>query len=340
MKKWNLQLFSDLNIEGIDEDILKELSDDTSAEEPQEVQEETPVEADNDNKAVEQPVEEENDDEYQSTGKVPYQRFKAVNEERKTSKARNKELEEQLASLRNEIATLKSKAEPPAQPAKQEVQNDFNAEQNKRIYEIASQRVMKRMNYTQDDVDNLEYSDNKADQAMYNQAILMETQAVINEIREHQAREQAHIQEVTATAKECGEYQAKFNAYPDIQARWDYIANERFLQLPQRKQAILKSAFDRLQNNQGTYQDFDTVSAYFDLANEEWEKKTAPVPTTNNVQKVKQVQALPKAPSVNGGTGADTVYTVERIATIMNSPNGWESLPAEIQKQILEGRLK
>jgi hypothetical protein len=290
MKKWNLQLFSDLNIEGIDEDILKELSDDTPAEEPQEVQEETPVEADNDNKAVEQPVEEENDDEYQSTGKVPYQRFKAVNEERKTSKARNKELEEQLASLRNELATLKSKAEPPAQPAKQEVQNDFNAEQHKRIYEIASQRVMKRMNYTQEDVDNLEYSDNKADQAMFNQAILMETQAVINEIREHQAREQAHIQEVTATAKEYGEYQAKFNAYPDIQARWDYIANERFSKLPQRKQDVIKSAFNRLQANQGTYQDFDTVSAYFDLANEEWEKKIAPVPTTNNVEKVKQVQ--------------------------------------------------
>ena len=34
-----------------------------------------------------------------------------------------------------------------------------------------------------------------------------------------ETKEQAHIQEVTATAKEFGEYQAKFNAYPDIQAR-------------------------------------------------------------------------------------------------------------------------
>lgn len=339
MKNWNLQLFSELDIEGIDTDILKELSDDIPQEETQEeTQEEVLVEADNVQETVEQPIDDE--EEYQSAGKVPYQRFKAVNEERKASKAQNKELEERLASLQKELATLKaSKVDPPAQPPKQEVQSDFNAEQNKRIYEIASQRVMKRLNYTQDDVENLEYSDDKADKAMFNQAVMMETQAVINEIREHQAREQAHFQEVTATAKEFSEYQAKFNAYPDIQARWDYISNERFFQLPQRKQSILKASFERLQTNQGTYQDFDTVSAYFDLANAEWEKKNAPA-QTNNVTKVKQVQALPKAPSVNGGTGADTVYTVDRIASIMNSPNGWESLPADIQRQILEGRLK
>ena len=341
MSKWNLQLFG-LEIDGIDEDILKELADEQPKEEVQEEeQEEVPGEADTDIKQVEQPIEEENDDEYIKSGKVPYQRFEAVNNERKTSKARVKELEEEIAKLRKEIATPKiEKVEPPAQPVQEEVQNDFNAEQSKRIYDLAYKRAMKRMNLSEEDLESLEYGDDTAKKMMFQYAVQDERHAVMAEIKAHQEKEAAFNREVADVTKEFNDYNAKFGAYPDAQARWEYISQERFNQLPQRKQNIINAAFARIQANKGTYQDMDTVSDYFELANAEWEKKITPVPTNNNVTKVKQAQALPKAPQVNGGSGGDTVYTVERIASIMNSPDGWDSLPAEIQKQILEGRLK
>jgi len=347
MSKWNLQLFG-LEIDGIDADILAELNaeqpqQEEVTEEPQEVeevQEEVHGEADTDTKAVEQPIEYD-EEEYASSGKVPYQRFKAVNEERKTSKARIKELEDELASLRSNVATP-AKVETPAQPS-EEVQTDYNAEQSQRIYELAYKRALKRMNMTQEDLDALEYSDDTPKKMMFQYAVQDERQAVMAEIKAHQAQEAAFNKEVAEVAKEFNDYNVKFGAYADAQERWNYIAQERFNQLPKRKQDVINAAFARLQANKGTYQDMDTVSAYFDLANKEWEEKSKPAPApvpTNNVDKVKKAQALPKAPQVNGGSGGDTVYTVERIATIMNSPDGWDSLPAEIQKQILEGRLK
>lgn len=349
MSKWNLQLFG-LEIDGIDEDILAELNaeqpQEEVTEEPQEVkeeaQEEVHGEADTDNKAVEQPLEDD-EEEYASTGKVPYQRFKAVNEERKTSKARIKELEDEIASLRSNVATT-DKVETPAQPI-EEVQTDYNAEQSQRIYDLAYKRAMKRMNMSQEDLDALEYSDDTPKKMMFQYAVQDERQAVMAEIKAYQAKEAAFSQEIAETTKEFEAYNVKFGAYPDAQARWNYIAQERFNQLPKRKQDVINAAFARLQAKKGTYQDMDTVSAYFNSANKEWEAKSAPasapVPSVNNnVDKVKKAQALPKAPQVNGGSGGDTVYTVERIATIMNSPDGWDSLPPEIQKQILEGRLK
>lgn len=351
MSKWNLQLFG-LEIDGIDEDILKELSDDEQPQEEvveevkeEEQQEEVPGEADTDIKQVEQPVEEETeDDEYIKSGKVPYQRFEAVNNERKTSKARVKELEEELAKLRQEIATPKmEKIDPPAQSApKVEVQTDFNAEQSKRIYDLAYQRAIKRMGLTNEQLEELEYSDDASKKMVFQYAVQDERQAIMAEIKAHQEKEAAFNREIADVTKEFNDYNAKFGAYADAQQRWAYISQERFNQLPQRKQDVINAAFARLQANKGTYQDMDTVSAYFDLANKEWEAKQVPVqqPVNNNVDKVKKAQALPKAPSVSGGNGGDTVYTVERIATIMNSPDGWDSLPAEIQKQILEGRLR
>lgn len=337
-KSFNLQLFG-LEIEGIDQDILKELGGVEEETEQEEVveeqnQEETPVEADNVEQTVEQPIDDD-DEEYQASGKVPYQRFKAVNDERKLSKSRIKELEEELATLKKARPV-----ETPAQPVQQvEVQSDFTKEQFQRIDNIARERVMKKLNLTKEDIDDMEYADD-SQKAWFNHALVAEHQTIMAEIKAHQAKEAMYAEEINATAKEFSEYNAKFGAYPDAQARWEYISKERFNQLPARKQTVINAAFARLQANKGTYQDLDTVSAYFDLANAEWDSKNNPVPNNNNATKVKQVQALPKAPSVNGGSGADTVYTVERIASIMNSPNGWESLPAEIQKQILEGRLK
>ncbi len=350
MSKWNLQLFG-LEIDGIDEDILAELNaeqpqQEEVTEEPQEEQEQEEVhgEADTDNKEVEQPIDDDSqDEEYQASGKVPYTRFKAVNEERKTSKARIKELEDELASLRNNVATNPTKVETPAQPKEEAVQTDYNAEQSQRIYELAHKRALKRMGMSQEDLDALEYSDDTPKKMMFQYAVQDERQAIMAEIKAHQAKEAAFNQEVAEVTKEFNEYNAKFAAYPDAQARWDYIAQERFNQLPKRRQDIINAAFARIQANKGTYQDMDTVSAYFELANKEWEEKSKPAPApvpTNNVDKVKKAQALPKAPTVSGSSGGDNVYTVERIAAIMNSPDGWDSLPPEIQKQILEGRLR
>lgn len=330
MAKFNLQRFNDM-FEGIDEDILQELApqEEEVKEEPQaEESEETHAEADSDTKQVEQT--EDNEEEYQAVGNVPYARFNDVNTKRKAAEARIKELEEQLA---------KQAANPAPQPKQEEtVPSDFNAEQIQKITKLAMQRAAQKLNLTQDDAENIEYSDDPTQKMVYQNLVASETKAVMDEVRAYNAK-MAEFQKQTAeVTQEFNSYQTKINSYPDVQERWNYISVERFNQLPPRKQQIINEAFMRIQSGKGTYHDMDTVSDYFESANKEWEQRL--IPKNNNAKKIEQAQTLPKAPNVAGGSSADKVYTPESIAAILNTPGGFETLPQEIIQQVLKGRLR
>lgn len=327
---FELQMFG-VEIEGIDEDILAEIGEETEepeVEEPQqstEEPEEPTVDADNENKQVE--VQEEIAEE---GAPVPYARFKQVYYDKKNADNRIKELEEALA---------KAKAETPAQPVAQQVQPkpQYDAEKMQQITQLALERARERLDLTEDDVLNLEYSDDPVRKVMYNNAIQEEVKTILADIDTYRAKQNAFEAEVTATKKEFDEYSVKFASYADSNERWDFISNKNFVTLPERKQTVLKEAFSRLQAGRGTYQDMDSVANYINEANAVWENRIA----TNNT-KIKEAQKLPRASAVTGATGADNIYTLERIADILNSkdPKAWDEVPEDIKRQVMSGYMK
>lgn len=323
---FNLQMFN-AEFEGIDEDIIAEINEEIGEEAPEEATDTTTeltVEADNETKQVEAPEEISEDG-----APVPYARFKQVYYDKKDADRRIKELEEELA---------KAKAEPPAPPVvAEQPQTQYDSEKMQQITELALERARERLNMTEDDVLNLEYSDDPVRKVMYNNVIQEEVNNILVDINNYRAKQNAFAEEVNATKKEFEEYQVRFTSYADSDARWDFISNENFKTLPERKQNVLRDAFARLSNGRGTYQDMDSVANYINEANAVWESKSP-----NKTNKIKEAQKLPKATAVSGTTGADTVYTLETLTNILNSNDSqaWEQVPDHIKKQVMAGVLR
>lgn len=339
--QFDLQLFAELDIAGIDEDILKEMeAENAPAEEPKEEPKEEPaaepeptVEADNVNKQVE---EKEAEEDVKEGSTIPYDRFKSVNERRKNAENRIKELEEELKNLRagKQTATVQQ----PKQEQTEQSLYDYSPQQRTEIATMAIQRAKEKLKLTDEDIEAMEYSDNPADKALYNNAVLNETNAIHREIQQWKAQEQATKAMREATTSEFNKLNEKLNSYADAQDRWNFIANEQFNKLSQRKQQVVNDAFLRLQKHEGTDQDLLTVQDYFDLCNQIYDNNHGAKPT-NNTEKISQAQRLPKAPEINGVAGSDKPLNAERVAEILNSPDGWDRLTEAERKQILSGQF-
>ncbi len=345
-KEFDLQMFAELDIQGIDSDILKELGEEL----PTEVQEaevketeQTPndvssAEADSDNKQVE-----EHEDEYEDVKEgqtIPYERFKSVNDRRKQAESLQKEHEATIEELKKKLKEVENKAV--QKPDTNDI--SFDKDQLDKISQIALENVRKKMNLTDEDIEAMEYADDvsgTAKKTIYAKAVEDETKAVMADVR-------SYLQAQQAVSNEFSALEAKMNAYTDIAERWEYIANERFNQLPRRKQTVLKNALLKLQGNVGTDIDLELVSDYIETCNHDWEAKKAQAkeqaPVTepykpNNNNKILQAQKLPKAPNLNGASGGDTPLTVERVTEIVNNAEEWEKLSDAEKKAILNGVL-
>ena len=156
-------------------------------------------------------------------------------------------------------------------------------------------------------------------------------------------------QEAEVVTQQFEEYNKKFAAYEDCDARWSYISEQKFVQLPPMRQRVVNDAFVRIKARKGTYQDFYIVESYFNEANAEYEKSLASAAsvqtdTKSKVEEVKnkimKAQALPKATEIAGNGAGDKLYTPEKIAEILNGPSdGWDKLPEEIKQKVLRGTL-
>lgn len=347
---FDLQLFAEqLDMSGIDEDILKELGveDEPSSEsKDEEQQEEQPQEqpaeqipdgeADTDNKQV---VEEAQEDEEVKEGQtIPYDRFKSVNERRKTAENRIKELEEQLKALQ-------SQPKPVEQPVQVQnpvptVKDDYSPEQRKQIGEIAVDRVKKKFGYTDEDVEALEYADDISAKLAYQAAIIQEMQIINKDIETFKVNQQREKDMYSQNVERFNQLNAKVAAYPDAQARIQFILNDNFNKLDAEKQAILQEAYQRLQQKRGTNTDFRLINSYITKSNRLWdEAHNTPQPQNTTLNKITKAQKLPKAPNINGGGGNDKVYTIAELTELINSKDGWDSLPQKVKDQIMKGNM-
>ena len=310
----------------------------------------------------------EDDEELPEGTNIPYPRFKSVNEKRKAeeagrkaAEAKVKELEAQLAALKGTAATAPPAPaanvpfkQPQAQatqqqpaPAQQQPGGDgeFTPQQIERIAQMAIARAKAKLNLSDDDVANLDYADKPETKVAYNNIVAEEMRNIRSEVQQYLAREAAFNKQISETAQEFEALNNKLGAYEDAQERWDFIGFKHFDTLPQRRQQVLKEAFARLQNRHGTYQDMDMINDYFESANKLYEQKRAEAAGTASAfartqQKINSVKNLPKAPSVNGGTGADKVLTVSRLQELLATPGGWDKLTEQEQKMVLQGKIR
>lgn len=380
--KFDLQLFAEDNsfeIPGIDPEIAKQIAEEYNEgnEKDEDVDDaaDGSADADSDNKPVatgsDDTAIDTTDDEQQADGaedfddtpeggKIPYPRFKELNQRRKDAEAKVKELEAKLKAFEEGKQTtappapaanlsFKQQQQQQQQPAPTQQQPDggseFNAQQIERIAQMAIQRAKAKLNLTDDDVANLDYSDKPELKVAYNNLVSEEMRNIRNEVQQYKANRAAFEKQISDTAQEFDALGNKLGAYEDAQERWNFIGEKHFLSLPPRKQQVLKDAFARLQHKRGTYQDMDMINDYFESANKlyEQQKAAAAAADTNAArtkEKMNSVRNLPKAPGVNGGVNNDKVLTPERVEQIIANPDLWNKLSEQERKMVLSGTLR
>ena len=379
--KFDLQLFAEDNsfeIPGIDPEIAKQIAEEYNEgnkedEDADDAVDGGSADADSDNKPVapgsddtaadttdgEQQADGAEDfDDTPEGGKIPYPRFKELNQRRKDAEAKVKELEAKLKAFEAgkqttappaPAANLPFKQQQQQQPAPAQQQTggneEFNAKQIERIAQMAIARAKAKLNLTDDDVANLDYSDKPELKVAYNNLVSEEMRNIRTEVQQYKANRAAFEKQINDTAQEFDALSNKLGAYEDAQQRWDFIGEKHFLSLPPRKQQVLKDAFARLQHKRGTYQDMDMINDYFESANKlyEQQKAAAAAADTNAArtkEKMNSVRNLPKAPGVNGGVNNDKVLTPERVEQIIADPDLWNKLSEQERKMVLSGTLR
>ena len=336
-QKFDLQMFDDApNFDGIDDDIVKELTGDTG----EQTSDTHTAEDNSDNKPEQeeqqpnnepQPKDDEKEPEDNST--IPYSRFKEVNERMKASEARVKELEALMAKA---PTAESAKQESPA-PAKQEkADGDFTPETLRKITQMAIANVRARDGIDDDKLEEMEYSDDEAAKIAYQSAIQEEVGRIKSEAKRQLAERQelARIQEDTYNAYTRDN--AEFMARKDSAEVLKFIEND-IKSEPTAQKTMLVQSISRLINKQGTYQDLFVVQQMVGDYIKRYEAQSAPAPAPKPpTQKQKDVvERLPKAPDIQGGTSGGSL-TVEKAEQMIDAGQ-WDKIPAELQEKLLRG---
>ena len=334
-QKFDLQMFDDApNFDGIDDDIVKELTGDTG----EQTSDTHTAEDNSDNKPEQeeqqpnnepQPKDDEKEPEDNST--IPYSRFKEVNERMKASEARVKELEALMAKAPTAEST---KQESPA-PAKQEkADGDFTPETLRKITQMAIANVRARDGIDDDKLEEMEYSDDEAAKIAYQSAI----QEEVGRIKSEAKRQLAERQELARIQEDAYNVYARDNA--EFMARKDSADVLKFIENdiksePTAQKTMLVQSISRLINKQGTYQDLFVVQQMVGDYIKRYEAQSAPTPKPPTQKQKDVVERLPKAPDIQGGTSGGSL-TVEKAEQMIDAGQ-WDKIPAELQEKLLRG---
>ena len=332
MFKFNFQMFND-EIPGIDADVLEQFKDELPqeepAEQPEQQEEETPADHHSDNKDVE-PTEQETEEEEEvpEGSNVPYNRFKGVNERMKAAEARQRELEAELAKYKNP-----QQQEQQASPAPAVPQNvgDFNADQIKIMTNEARRRAAKQLNLTEEDIENMEYSDDPDVKASYDALTVQHMNDVRKEVADYQQQQQAYIDDIQKTNAEYTSKVKEFRADPEYTAKWDKVCKAA-QQRGERFMLAAQGAIDRLDSGRGTSGDYFFVKDFMDSVLGDWSAPAAKPSKPN--KKIQEAAKLPTAPEVGGTTKGDIVWDTPTITDYINSGR-MDEIPPNVLKRIM-----
>lgn len=331
---FNFQMFND-DIPGIDADVLEQFKDELPQEEPAEQpeqQEEAHADHHSDNKDVE-PTEQqtEEEEEVPEGSNVPYNRFKGVNERMKAAEARQRELEAELAKYKNAAAPQQEQQESPAPAEPPQAVGDFTVDQIKLMTAEARRRAAKQLNLSEEDVENIEYSDDPSIKDSYDALTTQYMGEVRKEVTGYVQKQREYLADIQSTTAEYKSRCEKFLADPEYEAKWDKVCKaaqsrgQRFLMAAQ-------GAIDRLDQGKGTSQDYFFVKDFMDSVLGNWSATTAKPSKTN--KKIQEAAKLPTAPEVGGSTKGDIVWDTPTITDYINSGR-MDEIPPNVLKRIM-----
>lgn len=336
MFNFNFQMFND-DIPGIDADVLEQFKDELPQEEPaeqEEQQEEAHADHHSDNKDVEQTETTTEEYEPEEGTSVPYGRFKSINERMKAAEARQCELETELAKYKNAAAPQQEQQESPAPAEPPQAVGDFTVEQIKLMTAEARRRAAKQLNLSEEDVENIEYSDDPSIKDSYDALTTQYMGEVRKEVTGYVQKQRAYIADVQSTTAEYKSRCEKFLADPEYEAKWEKVCKaaqsrgQRFLMAAQ-------GAIDRLDQGKGTSQDYFFVKDFMDtVLGDGWGTDNTPVNKPKTNKKIQEAAKLPTAPEVGGSTKGDIVWDTPTITDYINSGR-MDEIPPNVLKRIM-----
>ena len=333
MFKFNFQMFND-DIPGIDADVLEQFKDELPQEEPAEQpeqQEEAHADHHSDNKDVE-PTETttEEEEEVPEGSNVPYNRFKGVNERMKAAEARQRELEAELAKYKTATVPQDEQQASPAPAEPTQAVGDFSVDQIKLMTAEARRRAAKQLNLSQEDVENMEYSDDPDVKASYDALTVQHMNEVRKEVADYQQKQQAYFNDIKQVNVEYTEKVKQFKADPDYQAKWAKVG-EAAQQRGERFMLAVQGAINRLDVGRGTSGDYFFVKDFMDSVLGDW---SAQAKTSKPNKKIQEAAKLPTAPEVGGSTKGDVVWDTPTITDYINSGR-MDEIPPNVLKRIM-----
>lgn len=330
---FNLQMFADDEFAGIDSDVLEQFKDELPAQEKTDNPAAADTRSDNNEEQQEpQPI-----DEPQEGSNIPYSRFKGVNDRMKSAESRVKELEAELASLKNtSTAQQQEEQAPPAPAPTPNVDEEFNAEQFKAIVAEARRRAAKQLNLTDEDVENLEYDDDSSTKTSYEALSTQLISDVKREAVEYRKQQVAYIEDVKYASQQYADLVKEFRGMPNYDEVWAACQQAAMERGPQFAMAA-QAALNRLDVNRGTSQDYYFISDFTRGVAKRFKGK-APATNTNQKSKIKEAAKLPIAPSVGGSTKGDIVWDIPTITDYVNAGR-MDEIPQDVLRTVMGASL-
>ena len=352
-------------LEGIDEDIAREIMSEVSSQEESKnsldeldndsskdevgAENNLSAEADSDNKQVDS---ESSETEEELNQTIPYKRFKEVNEK---SKAKDDE----IIALRQELLAAKqqsSNVSNQVYPGNQAVNHENHAELNnvnpllnpaviQEINSLANEEALKISGLTREDLDEIEYSDpNDTRISTYKTAVELARQNIFSqlnsEIQTRRVMEQKVLQLRDQSIADYSSFEQEQMKAQDFESIRSHAVNEYFAKLNHVEQQAIADAYQRIQSKTCIPQDIFVVKKYFSEAAQDFRKNQNNVNRNqNNIQvkqeKLKQMERHPKVDLVTGSNsnGGTSVADLERI--LQNTD--WDDIPENTKKMLLGG---
>lgn len=372
---FNLQLFAEevkeeaqpdipAELEGVSESVAREVMAELPKEEPSDdhaeeaegsttqeeatqedtqAQQEAPQEVQESQEAQDGHADTDGD---KKAGKVPYERFKDVNDKYRSAEQEAQALRKQLEELQRQ-QQVSGQAQQ-AQQAQQQAQAQQQEQQQQEIpmdllnkaYEVAKKQVLAQLNLSEEDYSDLEYQDD-GEKAKVDRAIRFSFDSICQQARERakdlaaqKQQEQLIMQKAYSDYESMAAEEQKRSDFNDI---WQYATTTHFTSMPVYAQAVIQNAFNCVNSGVGTLEQVQLVKDYYNTAKQAYLSGSGQAPqqqATNN--KVKQMTTAPRVDKVRGtpSTGGMTIQEIERMV------NGdWGKVPDDLKKQILAGRL-
>ena len=334
---FDLQMFADDEFRGIDSDVLDQFKNELPTEE-EKTDEPAGADTHSDNKEEQQVQQQQTEEEEPQEGSnIPYSRFKGVNDRMKSAESRVKELEAELASLKNtSTAQQQEEQAPPAPAPTPNVDEEFNAEQFKAIVAEARRRAAKQLNLTDEDVENLEYDDDSSTKTSYEALSTQLISDVKREAVEYRKQQVAYIEDVKYASQQYADLVKEFRGMPNYDEVWAACQQAAMERGPQFAMAA-QAALNRLDVNRGTSQDYYFISDFARGVAKRFAGKT-PATNTNQKSKIKEAAKLPIAPSVGGSTKGDIVWDIPTITDYVNAGR-MDEIPPDVLRTVMGASL-